>query len=100
MPCYLAFPDYPAAAMPALPDGWHDASWKQDACPRYTRDDGRVCIWIDYPDVADREFSGNSRYTVTIEGVDEPSHHTDDWADALAAADAVLPPAPPVLMLV
>ena len=100
MPCYLAFPDYPLHAMPALPLGWHDASWRHDACPRYTRNDGRVSIWIDYPDAADREFAGYPRFAVVIDDNDGAVYGTNDWTDALAAADAVLPPAPPTLTLV
>jgi hypothetical protein len=100
MTCYIAFPNYPAAAMPVLPMGWHDASWRHDACPRYTRDDGRVSIWMDYPDAADRAFQGYPRFAVVIDDNDGAVYGTDDWTDALAAADAVLPPAPPVLTLV
>jgi len=100
MLCYREFPDYPAAAMPPLPDGWHDLSWHNDTCPRYMRDDGRVCIWIDYPDDDAREFHGFPRFAVVIDDNDGAVYGTDDWTDALAVASAVLPPPPPVLTLV
>jgi hypothetical protein len=99
MSCYIAFPDYPAAAMPALPDGWTDVSWRHDTCPCYARASGNVVIWIDYPDVDDREFANTKRFRVVA--YDDPDHvdETDDWAEALAIAAAV-PPTPPTINLV
>jgi len=97
MTCYLAFPDYPAAAMPALPDGWTDVSWRHDTCPCYARASGNVVIWIDYPDVDDREFANTKRFRVVA--YDDHVDETDDWEEALAIAAAV-PPTPPTIDLV
>lgn len=99
MSCYREFPDYPAAAMPALPDGWTDVSWHNDVCPCYARASGNVVIWIDYPDPSDREYYNTKRFRVVA--YDDPDHvdETDDWTEALAIASAV-PPPPPVLTLV
>jgi hypothetical protein len=99
MPCYLAFPDYPVAAMPTLPDGWEDVSWRQDVCPCYARASGNVVIWIDYPDPSDREYHNTKRFRVVA--YDDPDHvdETDSWEMALAIASAV-PPIPPTINLV
>lgn len=85
MTCYIEFPDYPANAMPALPDGWYDSSWHNDTCPSYTRGDERATILIDYPDAADREFSCQARFVVMV---DDVTSETDDWNEALAIARA------------
>lgn len=51
-----AFPDFPDADMPPIPNGWFDASWKNDACPSFTC--GAYRIFIDYADVNRRECPG------------------------------------------
>lgn len=76
MTCYREFPDFPVADMPALPEGWIDTSYHNDACPSYTSPDG-VVIWIDYADPAQREFPGQARFTVTYLDADG-CHLVDD----------------------
>jgi hypothetical protein len=100
MTCYIAFPDFPIDAMPTLPEGWNDVSWRQDVCPCYARADNAVMIWVDYPNPSDREFYNTRRFRVMRPLDDDIMGETDIWEMALAMADAVLPAAPPVLTLV
>lgn len=99
MTCYIAFPDYPAAAMPELPLGWYDASWRQDVCPCYARDDGAVLIWIDYPNPSDREYYNTRRFRVMRFGDDDIMAETDHWDKALKIADTILAPPPNIIRL-
>jgi hypothetical protein len=82
-----AFPTFPADAMPALPAGFYDASYRNDVCPRYTSDDDRVSIWIDFPDPDAREYCLMHQYRVTLASIDDDIVlETDDWSEALEAA--------------
>jgi hypothetical protein len=78
------FPDFPAADMPALPEGFADTSWHNDACPSYSSP--AFQIMIDYLDQAQREHPTGSRFTVIPsdlqEGDDDPLE-TDDWSEVL-----------------
>jgi hypothetical protein len=86
-----AFPTFPADAMPALPAGFHDASYRNDVCPRYTSNDDRVSIWIDYPNPDDREYCLMHQYRVTLASIDDGIVlETDDWAEALDAATTLV----------
>jgi hypothetical protein len=86
-----AFPTFPADAMPALPAGFYDASYRNDVCPRYTSDDDRVSIWIDYPDPDAREYCLMRQYRVTLASIDDGIVlETDDWAEALDAATTLV----------
>jgi hypothetical protein len=82
------FPDFPAADMPAIPQGFEDNSWHNDSCPNFTSAELGLRIWIDYADKAQREHPDASRFAL------EPSDNedtitepiiTDDWAVILAA---------------
>lgn len=53
-----AFPDYPAAALPPIPDGFTDRSWVQEPCPSFMHEARGLVLWCDYPDAADREHEG------------------------------------------
>jgi hypothetical protein len=86
-----AFPTFPADAMPSLPAGFHDASYRNDVCPRYTSNDDRVSIWIDYPNPDDREYCLMHQYRVTLASIDDDIVlETDDWAEALDAATTLV----------
>ena len=91
MTCYEEFPDYPATAMPTLPQGWRDVSWRQDVCPCYARDDNAVMVWIDYPDKSDREYYNTRRYRVMRPLDDDILGETDTWDMAMAMANAIPP---------
>jgi len=82
------FPDFPAADFPAIPDGFEDVSWRNDACPCIVSDALGLQIFIDYTDTESREFPDTKRFTVSnqeagvevgMEGFD-----TDDWNEVLA----------------
>ena len=74
-----------------LPEGYEDTSWHNDACPSFTRElgDGRsLLVYIDWPDVTDREGAG-PRFHLHVyteedwgSGTDIPS--TDDWDEVVA----------------
>lgn len=82
----IEFPDYPAAEMPAIPDGWKDISWHNDACPSF--DAYGYHVFVDYADPAKREFPDTMRFVVMDE--DEESGEqvcrveSDDWAHVVA----------------
>lgn len=82
----LHFPDYPAADMPTLPEGFEDTSWRNDAMPSYSNP--HFQIWIDYVDPALREFEGKyPRFNVSPmrDGIEitGDSIQTDSWDEVL-----------------
>jgi len=77
------FPDFPAADMPKMPAGFRDDSFRNDTCPSFGSDVLCVSIFVDYADVAMREFSEGSRFVV--KALDEDGCFTED--DALIASD-------------
>lgn len=58
------FPSFPADSMPVLPAGWEDTSWHNDACPSFTNKAARVAMFVDYPNIEDRELSEGGRFVV------------------------------------
>lgn len=82
------FPNYKPAEMPAIPDGFEDTSWHNDACPCFVSDPLGLELWVDYADPAEREFPERKRFTVLQQrdGVEAsgPSLETDDWNEILA----------------
>lgn len=82
------FPDFPATDMPSLPEGFEDHSWHNDVCPHFENAKGRISVWIDYADPAQREFSDAMRFTVsgiTDEGyVGDVLDQSDSWDDVLS----------------
>lgn len=89
------FPDYPEDQMPALPEGWEDVSWHNDACPAFRRiihGEVGVTIYVDYAEAAEREFPECDRFVVFLshdDGAleDEPRESFEGLAEALAFAD-------------
>lgn len=75
-----AFPDFDPATMPAIPAGWNDQSWRNDACPSFVT--GEYTVWIDYADPAKRE-NGGPRFRVEC-GLGFERLATDEWAAVLA----------------
>lgn len=82
------FPDFDPATLPAIPAGWTDQSWHNDACPCFNAGNGKV-VFIDYADPTLREWPEGKRFTV--QGDPEMVDHndvlfeTDDWAELLKA---------------
>lgn len=95
-----AFPHYSASDLPALPQGWTDSTWRNDACPSYAildHEEVRVRVWIDYVQPANREAPHGSRFTVVHEDwnriaegmeVNATLYHGDSWEEATAAAES------------
>lgn len=75
-----AFPDFDISTLPAIPAGFEDASWKNDACPRYINKNLGLCLWIDYLDVAERENAG-PRFIL------EPVDTDDDITEVVSSDD-------------
>jgi hypothetical protein len=81
----IEFPDFPAADMPAMPEGFEDVNWHNDTCPSFHNAAERMTIFVDYVDVEKREFPENEgRFSLvktdengaTVETIGEA---TDDW---------------------
>jgi hypothetical protein len=73
------FPDYPAADMPTMPEGFTDQSWHNDTCPCWAR--GDLVIWCDYVDTAKREWDDGPRFVVAR--LHDVLFTSDDWADVI-----------------
>ncbi|SIO50051.1 hypothetical protein SAMN05443247_06618 [Bradyrhizobium erythrophlei] len=84
------FPDFPAADMPAIPQGFEDNSWHNDSCPNFTSAELGLRIWIDFADPEQREISEGCRFTLepsdNEDTITEPIS-TDDWAVILEAIE-------------
>jgi hypothetical protein len=90
------FPDFPQSpeAADLLARGFVDHSWHNDVCPRFHDAADLLCVWIDYPDAADRE-ADTPRFlvhsTALLEGEHVPMlYEGDDWASVLQAVRAAL----------
>lgn len=91
------FPDFDAATMPAIPDGWTDRSWHNDGCPFFVHEASGVGLWIERADAAERE-NGGARFTAIQmtantehgwqHGDDVVLFETDDWAVVLRSLPA------------
>jgi hypothetical protein len=86
------FPDFDAATMPAIPEGWTDTSWHNDTCPSFNTGKGHI-VFIDFADIALREIQEEyPRFTVRADpdhaNSDDELLSTDDWAAVLALVDA------------
>ncbi|MBH0113223.1 hypothetical protein I5E68_09720 [Novosphingobium sp. YJ-S2-02] len=57
------FPDFPAEAMPPIPEGFGDASWRNDLCPCFQHEGSGVVLWVDYPKGM-QEDDGSARFNV------------------------------------
>lgn len=88
------FPDFNAADMPAIPAGFVDQSWHNDACPSFRNEERHLTLYIDYANPDQREFPDCVRFSVVREdydGTDADRAHlaeTDDWEEVLAAIEA------------
>lgn len=89
------FPAFAESDMPAIPAGWIDSSWHNDACPSFVvmaAGDGDTNyefarVWIAESDPAQREFHEVPRFQVSYENGELAVHvglTTDDWQEVLA----------------
>lgn len=81
------FPDFDSATMPAIPAGWTDQSWHNDACPSFNAGNGMV-VFIDFADPSLKEFEDTKRFTVhsdpEVHDSNDVLFETDDWEECLA----------------
>jgi hypothetical protein len=98
----VAFPDFPEADMPEIPQGFEDTSSHDDACPSFEHPGLGLRLHIDYADKALSEIPGGSRFGLyqlerwgdadsggwdwpTLGTTDPKLVETDDWGAVLAA---------------
>lgn len=88
----IEFPNYPVDDMPALPEGWTDTSWHNDACPSFQNQALRLQVWIEFKNPADREYGDEIKrfglYNIDEDGGisdDTAIIETDDWQAVLEA---------------
>jgi len=83
------FPDFGALDV-ALPEGFRDVSWHNDACPSFELklpSVGYLKLWVDYVNLDDREL-GFDRFTLSL--LDQDQEYQSDllnceqWADMVA----------------
>lgn len=83
------FPGFDPATMPALPEGFVDISWHNDACPSFFDPKAGLRLFVDYEDPAERELTRGFRFSLHTcdEAGDflEPVLDSNDWAAILAA---------------
>lgn len=82
-PYRTEFPDFAPETMPAIPAGFIDDSWHNDACPSFFHPGLRLRIFIDYAEAAERELEG-PRFCLGRD--DDPEGTiavlmTDDWSE-------------------
>jgi hypothetical protein len=84
------FPDYPAADLPPMPDGFEDSSWSNDACPCFVNAALGLMFFADYAKRDDREFPEADRFSLQeVDGEGcmfggEPVFVSEDWTEVLA----------------
>jgi hypothetical protein len=78
------FPDFPEADMPAIPAGWEDTSWHNDAMPSFVNERRMLRLWINYSDVSLQDIQGGKRFLLVREHAD----HSPDESDELFASDS------------
>lgn len=85
------FPDFTAAELPAIPATWVDLSWHNDISPSFSATPDAlagtgISVWVDYADVARREFGEGDRFGVYMTDLGgERSHEwsSNDWEAVL-----------------
>lgn len=68
-----------------------DTSWHNNACPSFGDADGKVNIWVEHPDPAQRDMAGAHRFTVAADFDERVLYEGDDVAASLAAYREVAP---------
>ncbi len=91
-------PNFDLATLPAIPEGWTDTSWRNDACPSFDTPSG-VRVYVDYADPKQRDNEGLARFGAYYEAPDAQSstdrvdvYEGEDWDALLAAVEAFTPP--------
>lgn len=82
------FPTFNPDTLPAIPEGWTDNSWHNNACPSFNTGRGHI-VFVDFADPADRDNGPEiKRFSVQVDpeiaNVDDPLLDTDDWQEVIA----------------
>jgi len=92
-----SFPDF-SPPPPAMPPGFNDTSWRDEAMPSFVNPELGLRIWVDYADPALREDPGAPRFSLARVDWDGEAGDdivaTDDWdalVDAVEAESALSP---------
>lgn len=77
-------PQYPVDALPpeVLTAAFADESWHNEACPRFVHVASGLSVFVDWPELEDRECGGN-RFSVGEWTEDGYPFESDNWADVL-----------------
>lgn len=88
------FPDFDAATLPELPEGFADTSWANEACPCFTDEATGLVLYVDYAEAEKREFPEAPRFGLNGMVYDRangwqltneaPLCVTDSWEEMLA----------------
>ncbi len=82
------FPDFDPATMPAIPRGFDDVSWHNDACPSFQNEASGLIIFIDYADKSLSELPSVPRFSLSEIDPEEEGDTgiaaSDDWSEIQA----------------
>lgn len=81
----LEFPSFDQSTLPEIPEDWIDASWGNDACPKFEMPwDPETIVFIDFADPNDRELPNSTRFCACSYEFADPFIDTDDWSEIMA----------------
>jgi len=86
------FPDFDLATLPAIPAGFEDVSWHNDACPSFLNESAGLILFVNYLEPENREFPDCPRFIVMVWDLgtnDETVVESDDFAAVLPALISV-----------
>lgn len=83
------FPNFRVADMPAIPAGFEDRSWRNDACPTFINESAGLMLWIDFANPDDREHEDVKRFGLCEynDGIGDEIVMTDDWSEVLSTIE-------------
>jgi len=92
LPLYLReFPTFPIITE-AIPEGFVDASWHNNACPSFDHvyaDESILTIYLDWPKPEDREWDRASRYSMSLRDAQGDyvgeAVNADSWQEIITA---------------
>jgi len=84
------FPDFDVSTLPPIPESWIPTHWHNDCCPSWLAAGNinqplgyYMRVFVDYPDLNDREIPSASRYTYAVGGQHKSC---DSWEQVIVAA--------------
>ena len=87
------FSDYPLADIPAIPAGWSDVSWKNDACPCWevSSQGETLYVFADYADPGKRDFGPRvARFSISLDrdGSRVTVYDSEFWGNIVSIIEA------------